>query len=297
MVEKQKVAINPINKKDDKCFQYAVTTTLNYQNIKHNPERITKIKPFINNYDWNGIYFPSHEKDWNKFELNNKKIALNVVFIPYNTKQIRLACIPKYNSNRGKQANLLMVTDNNKKWHYLFRKRLSALLKGIISVHVGDFCLNCFYSFTTENVLEKHENVCQDHDYCYVEMFDKDNSILKYNSEEKHMRVLFIMYVDMECLLENISTCHNDPNKSSTIKIDEHTPSGYSLLAYCSFDNTKNRLSYYRGQDCKKMLCKELKEHAKRVIYCEKKEMISLTDEENESYENQTFCYICKKNY
>ena len=43
----------------------------------------------------------------------------------------------------------------------------------------------------------------------------------------------------MECLLENISTCHNDPSKSTTIKINEQTPSGYSLLPYCSFDNKK----------------------------------------------------------
>ena len=46
-----------------------------------------------------------------------------------------------------------------------------------------------------------------------------------------------------------------------------------------------------------KMLCKDLKEHAKRVIYCEKKEIISLTDEENESHENQKFCYIFKKRF
>ena len=70
------------------------------------------------------------------------------------------------------------------------------------------------------------------------------------------MSVPFIMYVDMESFLENISTHHNDPNKSSTIKINNHTPSGYSLLTYCSFDSTKNILSYYRGQVCMKMLCK-----------------------------------------
>ena len=56
-------------------------------------------------------------------------------------------------------------------------------------------------------------------------------------------------------------------------------------------------LSRYRGKDCMKMLCKGLKGHAKRVIYCEKKEMISLTDDKNESYENQKFCHICKKRF
>ena len=44
-------------------------------------------------------------------------------------------------------------------------------------------------------------------------MPDKDNNILKYNSGEKYMRVPFSMYADIECLLENISNCHNDLNK------------------------------------------------------------------------------------
>ena len=127
-------------------------------------------------------------------------------------------------------------------------KILSALLKGITSKHVGNFyCFYCFYFFTSEN------------DLC------------KYNLGEKYERVPFILYIDVECLVENISTCRNDPNNSLTIKINEHTPSGYSLLTFCSFDNTKNRLSHYRDQDCMKMLCKELQEHTKRVIYCEKK--------------------------
>ena len=46
-----------------------------------------------------------------------------------------------------------------------------------------------------------------------------------------------------------------------------------------------------------KILCKDPEEHAERVIYCKKKEMISLTDEENKFYENQKFCYICKKRF
>ena len=87
------------------------------------------------------------------------------------------------------------------------------------------------------------------------------------------MRVPFIMYADMECFLENISTCCNDPNKSSTIKINGQTHSGKSLLTCCLFDNTKNSLGYYRSKDCMKMLYKDLKKHAERVIYCKKQKL------------------------
>ena len=56
------------------------------------------------------------------------------------------------------------------------------------------------------------------------------------------MKVLFIIYADLECLLEKMSTCINNPNESSTTKINKHTPSGYSIFTSCSFDESKNKL-------------------------------------------------------
>ena len=85
------VTINTKNTKNNNCFQYAITAALNYQNIDCHLERISKIKPFINNYNWKDIEFPSHSKNWRKFECNNKTIALNVLYVHYNTKQIRQA--------------------------------------------------------------------------------------------------------------------------------------------------------------------------------------------------------------
>ena len=57
---------------DNKCFQYALTVALNHKQIKNNPKRISKIKPFIDQYNWKEIDFPSHRKDWKNFESNNK---------------------------------------------------------------------------------------------------------------------------------------------------------------------------------------------------------------------------------
>ena len=111
-----------------------------------------------------------------------------------------------------------MIPDG-KKWHYLTVKRLSALLRGITSNHKKDFhCLICFHSYSTKEKLKKHEKVCNDHDYCYVEMPDEDNKILKYNHGEKSMRVPFIIYADLECLLEKMHSCQNNREKSYTEK-------------------------------------------------------------------------------
>ena len=67
-IKNKKATINPINKKDNKCFQYTVTVALNHEEIKNNPQRITKIKPFLNEYNWEEINFPSEKDDWKKSE-------------------------------------------------------------------------------------------------------------------------------------------------------------------------------------------------------------------------------------
>ena len=64
-----------------------------------------------------------------------------------------------------------------------------------------------------------------------------------------------IIYADLECLLNKMSTCHKDPEKSSTAEINKHTPSGYSTFTHCSFDARENKLDCYRGKDCMKRFC------------------------------------------
>ena len=108
----------------------------------------------------------------------------------------------------------------------------------------------------------------------------KDNQILEYNHGEKSMKVPFIIYADLESLPEKINTCHNNPEKPATTKIKKHTPSSYSLFTHCSFDATKNKLDYYRGKNCMKNFCLDLREHAAKIINYEKKELIPLTEDQ-----------------
>ena len=125
----------------------------------------------------------------------------------------------------------------------------------------------------------------------------KDNNTINYNHGEKSMKLQFAIYADLECLLEKMSTCINNPNKSSTTKINKHTPSGYSIFTHCSFDESKNKLNYYRGDDCMKKFCKDLRIHATKIINHEKKKIILLTTEEKIHYNKQKICYICKKEF
>ena len=79
-----------------------------------------------------------------------------------------------------------MITDGEK-WYYLAVKSFSALFRRITSKHnKGFYCLSCFHSFRTENELKKHENVCKNHEYYYVEIEipTKDNKILNTTMEK-----------------------------------------------------------------------------------------------------------------
>ena len=164
-----------------------------------------------------------------------------------------------------------MITDGEK-WHYLTVKNLPGLLRGITSTHKEDFyCLNCFCLYRTRNKLEAHKKICENHDYCNVEMPTKDNNIIKYNQGEKSIKLPFVVYADLECFLEKMSTSQNNSNESSTTEINKHTPSGYSLFTHCSFDKSRNKLDYYRGKNCMKKFCKDLREHATKIIKYENK--------------------------
>ena len=68
--------------------------------------------PYIDQYNWKDIDFPSHSKNWKTFESNNKSIALNILYAPCNTKEIRHAYKSKYNSTRENQVILLLVVKN-----------------------------------------------------------------------------------------------------------------------------------------------------------------------------------------
>ena len=189
-IKHKKVTINPQNTNDNKCFQYAIIAALNYQNINHNPERISKLKPFIDNYNWDNIDFPAGHKDYSAFEKNKSDIAINILYVPHKTQEIRQAYISKHRKTCNTHANLLMITDGTDNWHYLAIKSISGLLRGVTSRHNGDYyCLNCFQSYTKEK------------------MPVEDDKTLKYVSREKSLKVIFVIYPDLECLLKKINTC------------------------------------------------------------------------------------------
>ena len=115
----KKATINPVNRKGNKCFQWAVTIALNHEKIGSNHERITKTKSFINKYNWEEITFPSEKDDWKKFEKNNVTIALNIL---YAKKEKKYILILFQKITREKQLIISMIPSEGA-CHYLTIKK------------------------------------------------------------------------------------------------------------------------------------------------------------------------------
>ena len=82
---------------------------------------------------------------------------------------------------------------------------------------------------------------------------------------------------DLECILEKIDGCKNNPENSSTTKVGEHIPSGFSMSTISSFKSIENKHDVYRGKGCMKMFCEFLREYVMKTINLKKKKMKLLT--------------------
>ena len=91
---------------------------------------------------------------------------------------------------------------------------------------------------------------CENKDFCNIVMPSKDNRILEFNQYQKSDKAPFIIYADLECLIEKIGGCLNNPENSSIIKVTEYIPSGFSMFTLSSFKSIENKHNVYRGNDC-----------------------------------------------
>ena len=102
----KKATINPKNEKDNECFKWSIIGGLNYSKIKE--KELKKIGKF-RRVDTD---FSSHQRDWKEFEQNNTSVALNILFVPHNSEEIKLAYKSNY-SKRKNQVILLMINDES----------------------------------------------------------------------------------------------------------------------------------------------------------------------------------------
>ena len=118
--------------------------------------------------------------------------------------KINILCMFQNITQHEEQVIFLMIP-NKEGWHYILVIKISSLLRGITSMHSGDYyCLNCLNLFRTKNRLEYHKKIYENKDFCIVVMPSEDTKILEFNQYRESDKALFIIYPDLESLTVKI---------------------------------------------------------------------------------------------
>ena len=263
------------------------------------PQHVSNLRKFTDNYDWSGLKFPVSIKDIEKFE-NKNNISVNMLAVEGRDIYIRRKS--DYKSDR--EINLLLISEDpmgpasgNDRWHYTSIESLSRLLASKNSKHHGKqhFCMNCLQHFTFELSRDKHYAYCIDNETVKVEMPSKGLTV-EFCDGQNQFRVPFLMYVDFKVILEPIQIPSPDPNQPYTSEVNQHIPSGWCVYSKFSYGNVQNPLKLYRGKNCVETFCDHIKREAHRLYHMfPEKPMDSLTPKQWKQYEKTSRCHICFK--
>ena len=285
---RKKAIVNPHNN-DEECFKWSVIAAERVG--MKDPQHISNLRKFMDNYDWSGLEFPVSIKDIGKFETRNN-ISVNVLAV-----EGRDIYIHRKGQRVGREINLLMVSEDGIR-HYTAIKSLSRLLssKNSNTKCKQHFCMNCLQGFMQESSRDQHQVYCEDNESIRVEM-PKQGSTVEFKDGQNQFRVPFIMYADFESILEPMDPVEpGSPNQPYTNEVNQHTPSGWCVHSKFAYGDVDNLLRTYRGRDCIGTFCNHIKGEAHRLYHMFPELPVGpLTKKQWKKYKRSTKCHICYK--
>ena len=173
---------NPQNN-DEECFKWTVIAALHHKEIKKDHQRISRLRPYENQHNWEGLEFPVSIKKIDNFEKNNPDIAVNVLFNNKKNEKKNIYTVRRSwrNGKRKKRLNVLMIVDGEKK-HYTAIKNISRLLSKLNgkTQHAYYYWTNCLNGFRTESARDKHYEYCSSNGHVSVNMPNEKEKLLKF---------------------------------------------------------------------------------------------------------------------
>lgn len=311
-IKKTKSVIN-IKNNDEYCFLHSIVCALYpVNNHEKNVRRVSSYPHFSEVLKYDGINFPISLKDIPKFEKLNQ-MSINVFTIdkkevlPLSLSKndfnphINLLMLPcNYydcdSDNESDEMDLDNTYDDERLYHFAVIKDLSRL----INKQVGNvknkkwFCERCLNHFITENALHKHLVDCKKLNKSKITLPSEKEKILKYSNYKNKEKVPFVIYADIESILE----------KYKDLKLTTHTKKyqkheAFSIAYYlkCSYNDSLSRFKCFTGKDCKIWFVKELEKIANELqsIFSQPIPIKPLTMEQNNEFHSSQYCHICSK--
>ena len=285
--------INVKNLKDNKCFTWSILAK--FYPANDHKERVTKYAPYEHLLNMSDIDYPVRIKDISKVEKQNN---ININVFALDNQKNKQSIYPVYVSNvQSENIVDLLYIEENENTHYCLIKDLDSFLcdKNRNKQYT---CRNCLQGFRRKETLEKHKEICLDHDYCKVIMPKKDNNILKFKNHYFKNRLPFVIHSDFESNNVPLSTTQQNPNMSYINPISKQTVNSYGIYVQSDYpDIFKPQYFSYVGDDAAEKyvehVIKIFKEINYKIYRNEKKEPI-LSEYEEEEFQEATECYICE---
>ena len=273
-LEKARAVIN-VSNGDDKCFLYAVSTILHFEEAKSNYFKVSDYQQWLDEYDLSGISFPMTVKDIPRFERLND-IKVNVHVYDNELKGVR------YSNNRfvgKKTVNLLLVFQNDV-GHYCAITNLSRLYYHKFKCHHVFICERCTQKFYIKDNLQRHYEFCSK-GKAQIEVLPR-NPLMKINKRIKQeLSPPVVMYADIECI----------------IKDGQHIPAAMACyLVWHSDTKLKPEYHTWVGHDCISNFLKFLDVLAHDMhnkLLSKSKLSLKMTEEDNISFKEAKTCAKC----
>ena len=284
---KSKKCIVNVQNKDTRCFEYAVLSAMYSDEVQKDAERPTKYTQWLGTYDFSGVEFPVKVNGAiKKFETNNG-IAISVYGFLDESKDItsenfRAQLIPLYITDfTGDSINLLFY-----KGHYSWIKNWQRFTNEN-GRHLHH-CQRCLCSFKTIENLSKHMETCVRHSPMQVTM-PKPNSELRFDAWHKTVRHPIVIYGDFEALSTSIT---NGPKDCHTTQ----TAASFGLYVVSDYSLSIPNYHSYVGPAVYEKFIETLRmiESVVRTEVFTDKDMLSLTEEEQNEFNNCTHCPHCE---
>ncbi|CAB4014626.1 Hypothetical predicted protein, partial [Paramuricea clavata] len=262
------------------------------------PQRIKKSdRKLVKSLDYSGVTFPVGTKDILKIERQNR---IRVSVFGYSDSR-QFFTIHVSTEKFDDHMELLMISNETTNHYVLikdFNRMMFSVSKNRCKKH---FCMYCLQSFTTEDILNKHTEICMDVNGKQTVTMPGINSFIKFKNFHRQLPVPFTIYADFEAILEKVNGESPDELESYTHKYHNHTCCGYGYKVVCHFDDSYSKpYKHHRGKDSINHFIKSMLEESRlcrEVIKGVFNVEMKLSKEDLINFEKADKCSICGVEY
>ena len=303
-IANKKACIN-IKNDDSKCFKYSVQCGVHDIHMRENPQRISHYKKLNDDSIVWDIAFPTNNTQIEKFEKdNNNNISVNV----YRESEVMPDCPSFILAHRltkifkaQHHVDLLLITDETGKSHYVYIKDIDKLLSRQInnSTHKSFHCRCCLHPYKTKKGLENHiRSGCIAVEGTRLKL-PEEGTTTKFCSMYKKFKAPFVIYADFECLTTKVHTCEPSNAESFTNTYQKHQQSGFTIHVVSSVDTIKIKPIVYSAMSkslvAEKFVTEITKLENKLMAILRNEEGMIFTKTDAENFKNSTTCHFCNK--